>query len=65
MAHTATVAGERFRFGSLRELLACASPDRSGDHLAGVAATSATQRVAAQIALADLPLRHFLNEAVI
>ena len=65
MAHTATVAGEQFRFGSLRELLACASPDRSGDHLAGVAATSATQRVAAQMALADLPLRHFLNEAVI
>lgn len=65
MAHTATVAGERFRFETLKELLACASPDRSGDHLAGLAATSATQRVAAQIALADLPLTHFLIEAVI
>lgn len=65
MTHTATAAGEQFRFDTLRELLACASPDRSGDHLAGLAATSATQRVAAQMALADLPLRHFLNEAVI
>jgi hypothetical protein len=49
----------------LVDVLAKASPLRSGDHLAGVAAGSATERVAAQMALADIPLRQFLNEAVI
>jgi len=52
-------------FADLRELLAKASPARSGDHLAGVAAGSAEERVAAQMALADLPLTTFLNEAVV
>jgi ethanolamine ammonia-lyase large subunit len=46
-------------------LLAKATPLRSGDCLAGIAAIGDTERVAAQIALADLPLKHFLNEAVI
>lgn len=46
-------------------LLARATPQRSGDELAGVAAASDVERVAAQLALADLPLRAFLNEAVI
>ena len=52
-------------FPSLRELLAKASPARSGDYLAGVAAGSSEERVAAQMALADLPLTTFLNEAVV
>jgi ethanolamine ammonia-lyase large subunit len=52
-------------FGGLRELLAKASPARSGDYLAGVAAGSAEERVAAQMALADLPLTTFLNEVVV
>ncbi len=49
----------------LRELLAKASPLRSGDVLAGVAAASDEERVRAQMALADVPLKRFLNEAVI
>jgi ethanolamine ammonia-lyase large subunit len=52
-------------FDGLKTLLARASPDRSGDHLAGVAAASAEERVAARRALADLPLRQFLHEAVV
>jgi ethanolamine ammonia-lyase large subunit len=45
--------------------MAKASPARSGDYLAGVAAASAEERVAAQMALADVPLGHFLVEHVI
>ncbi|UPY36702.1 ethanolamine ammonia-lyase subunit EutB [Sediminicoccus sp. KRV36] len=59
------IAGTSYVFDDLRMLLARATPFRSGDALAGVAATSAAERVAAQRALADLPLRHFLNESVI
>ncbi len=65
MAYTHTVGGERFRFDDLRTLLARASPRRSGDELAGVAAASARERVAAQLALADLPLQAFLSDAVV
>jgi len=54
-----------FLFNDLRDLLAKASPIRSGDQLAGLAAQSAEQMIAARMALADLPLRQFLNEAVI
>jgi ethanolamine ammonia-lyase large subunit len=61
----ATVGGERFVFGDLATLLAKATPLRSGDMLAGIAAASATERVAAQAALADLPLGRFLDETVI
>jgi ethanolamine ammonia-lyase large subunit len=63
--YAATIGGQRFVFPRLVDVLAKASPLRSGDHLAGVAAGSATERVAAQMALADIPLRQFLNEAVI
>ncbi|HUX45233.1 MAG TPA: ethanolamine ammonia-lyase subunit EutB [Terracidiphilus sp.] len=59
------IGATRYTFASLRELLARATPARSGDVLAGVAAASAEERVAAQFALADLPLSHFLNEQVI
>ena len=65
MGFAQSVGGTRYLFADLRRLLACATPFRSGDALAGIAAESAAQRVAAQRALADLPLRHFLNEAVI
>ena len=58
-------AGTRHRFESLRHVLAAASPLRSGDVLAGLAATGAEQRVAARYVLADLPLGAFLDEAVI
>lgn len=50
---------------SLKKLLAKASPLRSGDVLAGVAAESEEERVKAQMALADTPLKHFLNEPII
>ncbi|HEX3882320.1 MAG TPA: ethanolamine ammonia-lyase subunit EutB, partial [Stellaceae bacterium] len=65
MPYTATVAGTRYTFPDLKALLARATPLRSGDVLAGIAAAGATERVAAQLALADLPLRRFLDEAVI
>lgn len=60
-----SVGGQTWRFADLKELLAKATPARSGDVLAGVAAGSDVERVAAQMALAELPLKHFLNEAVI
>src|ERR1700723_3628228 len=54
-----------YNFEDLRDLLAKASPYRSGDALAGIAAESAEQRAAAQMTLADLPLRAFLQNALI
>ncbi|WP_349743123.1 ethanolamine ammonia-lyase subunit EutB [Roseateles cavernae] len=65
MAYGAMVGTASYRFADLRELLAKASPERSGDQLAGIAAESARERVAARFALADLPLTRFLSEAVI
>jgi ethanolamine ammonia-lyase large subunit len=62
---SATVAGHRYAFSDLAALLAKATPLRSGDVLAGVAAETEEQRVAAQYALADLPLRTFLEQAVV
>ena len=52
-------------FPDLRDLLAKATPPRSGDRLAAIAAGSAEQMIAARIALADVPLRQFLQEAVV
>ncbi|GAB2805116.1 ethanolamine ammonia-lyase subunit EutB [Comamonas piscis] len=65
MPYSHTVGAERHVFASLRELMAKATPARSGDSLAGVAARHDTERVAAQMALADLPLAHFLQEALV
>ena len=65
MSYTSTLGGERHRFDSLARLLAAASPERSGDRLAGLAATSARQRVAARWALAEVPLTTFLTEPLI
>jgi ethanolamine ammonia-lyase large subunit len=59
------VGGTRYAFPDLRSLMARATPHRSGDVLAGVAATSMAERVAAQMALADLPLARFLSETVV
>jgi ethanolamine ammonia-lyase large subunit len=63
--HSATIGSTRYTFPDLAALLAKASPLRSGDQLAGVAAASGEERVAAQFALADLPLRTFLDEHVV
>ncbi len=65
MLYQHTLGGQVWRFADLRTLLAKASPLRSGDVLAGLAATSAVERMAARLALADVPLRTFLNEALI
>jgi ethanolamine ammonia-lyase large subunit len=63
--YTHVVKSRTYAFADLRELLAKATPARSGDYLAGVAAATSEERVAAQMALAALPLSTFLNEAVI
>jgi ethanolamine ammonia-lyase large subunit len=63
--YAATLGQQRHTFPDLKTLLAKATPLRSGDVLAGVAAHSSEERVVAQIALADLPLATFLNEAVV
>ncbi|MFN4121157.1 ethanolamine ammonia-lyase subunit EutB [Acidovorax sp.] len=59
------LGGQRWQFNGLRDMLAKATPMRSGDALAGVAATSAVERMASRLCLADVPLRRFLNEALI
>ena len=60
-----TIDGVTYTFSDLKDLLAKATPARSGDELAGIAAHSSVERVAAQMTLADLPLTVFLNEAVV
>jgi ethanolamine ammonia-lyase large subunit len=57
--------GETYRFADLKTVLACASARRSGDELAGLAAESDAQRVAARAVLADLPVTIFLEEPLI
>jgi ethanolamine ammonia-lyase large subunit len=65
MGYTCSVGLRRYTFDDLCTLMARATPARSGDALAGVAAGSSEERVAAQMALADLPLATFLNEALV
>ena len=65
MAYSSSLDGTRYRFDDLRTLLAAASPARSGDSLAGLGARSDAERVAARYALADLPLRHILDTAMV
>ncbi len=65
MPWSITLAGRSHTFADLRTLLAKATPHRSGDSLAGLAAASAEERVAAQFVLADLPLALFLEDLLI
>src|SRR3712207_9359869 len=65
MRRVGTVGGHSYEFPALVELMAMATPLRSGDVLAGCAAGSAAERVAAQTVLADLPLAAFLDEQVV
>src|ERR1700753_2449597 len=65
MAYRRTIDATSYVFGDLRDLLAKAPPPRSGDRLAGIAAETAAQMIAARIALADVPLKQFLHETVI
>src|SRR5260370_36787503 len=61
----ATIGNRGYTFSDLKTLLAKASPTRSGDQLAGVPAETGEEQVAAQYALADLPLATFLHEPVV
>ncbi|MBX2832446.1 MAG: ethanolamine ammonia-lyase subunit EutB [Rhodospirillales bacterium] len=65
MQTAAPFSFERFTFPDLKSLLAKASPLRSGDVLAGLAAASDEERVAARFALADVPLKRFLSEVLV
>ena len=63
--YSQTIGGHVYQFPDLRVLMAKASPYRSGDALAGVCAESYQERIAAQICLADVPLKNFLSEALV
>src|SRR5438105_4272239 len=63
--YRASIGSRTYGFADLKTVLAKASPLRSGDELAGVAAENEEERVAARYALADLPLSSFLDQAVI
>jgi len=65
MRYHATLDATRYRFADLKTLLAKASPARSGDALAGIASASSEERVAAQWALADVPLTDFLQQPLV
>jgi ethanolamine ammonia-lyase large subunit len=65
MAYRHTIDATSYVFPDLRDLLAKATPPRSGDRLAGIAADTAQQMIAARIALSDVPLTQFLQETVI
>jgi ethanolamine ammonia-lyase large subunit len=60
-----TLGLQTHRFASLREVMAKATPLRSGDALAGLFAATSQERVAARWVLADVPLQTFLDEALI
>jgi len=65
MSYRSDAGGTRYVFDDLRSLMARASPDRAGDRLAGLAAGSREERIAARMALADVPLTRFLNEVLV
>src|SRR5204862_6608915 len=65
MPYHATIRSERFTFADLRELFAKANEEKSGDRLAGIAADSERQRVAAKLALADVRLEEIATQPLI
>lgn len=65
MRRSATIGHHTYTFADLREVMAKATPERSGDHLAAVSAHSEQERVAAQVCLSDTALRAFLDEALV
>ncbi len=65
MRYRTTLDSQVFAFDDLRQIMAFASPARSGDYLAGIGAATAQQRMAARHVLAETPLAQFLNEALI
>src|SRR5437868_2171197 len=65
MIYRHTIGAHSWVFKNLRDLMAKATPPRSGDRLAGVAAETAEEMIAARMALADVPLKQFLHETVV
>jgi len=65
MSYSATIRGERFVFPDLKSLLAKANEEKSGDQLAGIAAATQRERVAAKMALADVALEELVNNPII
>ncbi|MGK2909478.1 MAG: ethanolamine ammonia-lyase subunit EutB [Sphingobium sp.] len=65
MGYAHNIRDQRFVFRDLKHVMASASPERSGDALAGLAAQSAAERMAARWILADLPLASFLSEVLV
>ncbi|SCK51082.1 Ethanolamine ammonia-lyase heavy chain [Variovorax sp. HW608] len=65
MRYRTTIDSHVFEFADLKQVMACASPARSGDFLARIAAETAQQRLAARHVLAETPLAQFLSEALI
>src|SRR6476660_5956059 len=63
--YSATIGARRYKFRDLANLLAKASPLRSGDQLAGLSADTDEERIAARHVLADLPLATFLHQQVV
>lgn len=64
MGYKTDFSGTRYTFASLKVLLAKATPERTGDQLAGLAAEGALERLAAQVCLADVPLSAFLDDVL-
>lgn len=65
MRYRTVIASQIFTFDDLKQVMASASPARSGDYLAGIGAATAQERMAARHVLADIPLKQFLTEALI
>lgn len=65
MRYRTVIASQIFTFDDLKQVMASASPARTGDYLAGIGAATAQERMAARHVLADIPLKQFLTEALI
>src|SRR5947199_2173947 len=65
MSYSATIRAERFVFADLREVFAKANEEKSGDRLAGIAASTERERVAAKLVLGDVPLAEIVDRPLI
>ena len=65
MAYRYSVGAVNYQFVDLKDVLAKATPARSGDYLAGVAAETYAERMAARMCLAEIPLKTFLEDLII
>lgn len=65
MSYRTAIGSHLFVFDDLKQVMAFASPARSGDYLAGIGAATSQERMAARHVLAETPLKQFLTEALI